>query len=420
MVVFYNAWVAIGLVLYYFGPVDWPGRDHPNVALYVVLCVICFDIGYLIQRREPGTARPLPVVPTSTMKARAVVFSYAVLTFIYLAAVTGRVVLNPADYSLDFGAVYAEYGQALADRQVTPVVQLVILAKACLFPFALVTFIDRFPSDRIVVALFLAPMLISSLFRGTDKEIVDVLLLAIVAAFLHRLVNWRTAVLLGCVPLALGLFLVRRLERFGNDLPKCLPESGVCFDYDSLPARLFGEQFEVLYVFVTTYVTNGYEGLSNAFGLAWQPNYGLGQLPPIKRILCSVLDTGCGVGDYQASLTASGWDASTLWTSVYTVIANDVSFWLVPAWLLLLGAAYRRCLVIWRGTGDAVAGAGILMTTIFWVYSSANMQIAISLDWVLASLLVLYLAPWRRIYSLGSLEQERRRSAQCGLYSTLR
>jgi hypothetical protein len=74
-----------------------------------------------------------------------------------------------------------------------------------------------------------------------------------------------------------------------------------------------------------------------------------------------------------------------------------VSFWFVPVWLLIFGAAFCRCLVMWRGNQDAVAGAGIVMATIFWVYSSANMQIAITLEWALATVLVLYIAPWRRI-----------------------
>lgn len=424
MVVFSNAWVGLGLVLYYFGPVDWAGRDSPTVALYVVICLICFDVGYLMQQREPGLARPLPIAAPTARAARTVIGAHAVLTFVYLAAITGRVVYNPADYSLDFGTVYAEYGQALADRQITPVARAVVLAKACLFPFALATFVDRFRTDRIVVALFLGPMIVSSLFRGTDKEIADVLVLVIVAAFLHGMMNWRLGVLFATVPFALGLFLTRRLERFGNDLPRCLPESGVCFDYDSLVARWFGDRAEALYVFVTAYITNGYQGLSTAFGLAWQPNYGIGQLPPVKRILCSTVDVGCELGDYQAALTASGWDASTLWTTAYTVIANDLSFWLVPVWLLLLGAAFRRCLVMWRGNRDPVAGAGIVLVIIFWVYSSANMQIAISLDWVFATVLMLYGAPWRRISAATQAGLTQGRSpgpgTQSGLNSTFR
>lgn len=397
MVIFFNLWVAFSVALYYFGPVDWAGRGSADVALYVGLCVIAFDIGYLLRRRTPGAPKPIPIIPTTTFASRGIVIAHAVLTFIYLAAITGRVAINPADYSLNFGAVYTEYGLAIANRQLTLAVQIVTLVKACLFPLALVTFVDRFKSDKIVVAVFLIPMVVSSLFRGTDKEIADVIILLIVAAFLHGLLKWRVAAVLVSVPLAVQLFLTRRLERFRGDLPRCLPDSGVCFNYDSVTARLFGDRFEVLYVFITNYVTNGYQGLFNAFALTWQPNYGLGQLPPIKRTLCNALEIGCRVSDYQASLTASGWNASARWTTAYTVIANDVSFWLVPVWLLVLGAAFRRCLAMWDGARDAVAGAGIVLVTIFWVYSSANMQIAISLDWTLATVLLLYIAPWRRI-----------------------
>lgn len=397
MIIFFNVWVAISLGLYYFGPIEWPGRSGPEVALYVLLCVACFDFGYYFSRRTPSVPPNVTIVPQTRVGARVVVTCHAVVTFIYLAAITGRSVLSLSAYSLNFGDVYAAYGRSIASLNASMGIQIVTLLKACLFPLALVIFISRFRTDKLIVGLFLGPMLISSLFRGTDREVIDVLILLLVAALLHRLVSSRVAAILGLVPVALAVFLIRRMERFGGDLPACLPDSGVCFNYESQVAKIFGDRVEALFVFITNYLTNGYQGLAYAFRLHWQPNWGLGQWPPLKRTACSGLHIGCSLGDYQQSLTSAGWNASARWTTAYTVLANDFSFWLVPVWVLVLGIAFARCLAMWRGSRDPVAGAAIVIVTIFWVYSSANMQVAISLDWAVATAVLLYVAPWRRM-----------------------
>src|SRR3712207_8109850 len=55
-----------------------------------------------------------------------------------------------------------------------------------------------------------------------------------------------------------------------------------------------------------------------------------------------------------------------------TLFPYTTLFRSVPVWLLLLGAAFSRCLAMWQGARDPVAGAGILLVTIFWLYSSRS------------------------------------------------
>lgn len=399
MIAFYNVWAALGLVVYYFGPIDWPGSHTPAVGLYVSLCVIAFDLGVLlmVRNRPVGNSAVNRLLPSSVTRTRLLVAAYGAVSLLVLFVITGRSALDPNDYSLDFGQVYSDYGDALAARQVTPVQQGFMVVKAGLFPIALVAFVARFRTDRVVVALFLAPMLISSMFRGTDKELVDLVVLVVVAAALHGLLTRRMILVLTLVPVVLGLFLVRRLARFGGDLPPCLPKSVACFDYSSPVAQFFGARTEVLSIFLSNYLTNGYQGLSYAFDVGWEFGGGIGHLPPVARVLCSVAEPLCASGSYQEGLRSMGWDTSTRWTSVYPVLANDLSFWLVPLYLFLLGMVFSRCLSAWRAHQDAAGGAGIVLVTMFWVYSSANMQIAISLDWALATILFLYIAPWLRV-----------------------
>ena len=99
--------------------------------------------------------------------------------------------------------------------------------------------------------------------------------------------------------------------------------------------------------------------------------------------------------DYQQSLTAIGWDARARWTSVHSVLANDLSFWLVPIYFMLVGVVLQRAVNAWSRSKDPTSGATIIVVTMFFVYSSANMQIAITFDWAAATILLLYVTPWR-------------------------
>ena len=90
-----------------------------------------------------------------------------------------------------------------------------------------------------------------------------------------------------------------------------------------------------------------------------------------------------------------GWDSQNRWTTAYTVIANDFSFLIVPLYLFMLGVATRRLLNVWRLNRDAAAGAGLILVLAFWLYSSANMHLAITLDWAIATVALLYIVPWR-------------------------
>lgn len=400
LLVFYNAWVLLSLSIFYLGPIDWPARHSPEVGEYVLVCLVAFDLGALMYRSpmlEAGEGWSIPrFLPQQTVASRVVVATYAILSFVYLFTVTGRSVLSTQAYSLNFGEVYEGYAAHLSVRQSGIVDQLIVMSRAVVFPIALVTFLARFRSDMVVFVLFVLPVVVSGLFRGTDKETLDLLILLIVAAYCHGMASWKSALVVLLIPVAASLFVLRRIARFGGSLPSCLPQSSVCFNYDGFVARNFGDRVEVLWTFVCNYLTNGYQGLAYAFDLDWTPNYGIGHLPPLKEQSCLVTDALCNSSDYQQALTEHGWDASARWTTAYTVIANDLSFWLVPLFLVMLGIAFRRSVVMWRRSRDPLAAGSIVLITMFWIYSSANMQIAISLEWVAATIFLVYYAPWRR------------------------
>jgi hypothetical protein len=240
-------------------------------------------------------------------------------------------------------------------------------------------------------------MIASSLLRGTDKELIDVFIVLFAALYYNGLLGRRIWFVAPLAIVILDLFLLRRLGRFSGNLPTCLPDSDACFHYNGFVARTFGQNFEILWVFVSNYIGQGYEGLTRAFALPFDFNFFVGHLPPLKRALCSFSGSLCDIPDYQTKLIAVGWDTTTRWETAYTIIANDFSFWLTPFYLFLLGVVYQTADRTWRSQKDIPSLAALFMILYFFIYSSANMQIAISLEWVMCTIVFLYIGFFRLI-----------------------
>lgn len=396
MLKFYNLFVLLTLVLFYLGPIPWWDQTNPRVGLYVGLCMLLFNVGaYFGIKSRTVSVKSFPF-PQSNRAAYALILIFTILSFLNLFSITQKNPLEISSYSLDFGQVFAEFSENVRYRSTGLYEYILTILKAICFPFVLLIFADRFGRDWIAVGAILAPLIISSLLRGTDKEIFDVMLLVGVTAYYRNLLGWRVLLYGSLVPIFFSLFLVRRLGRFSGSLPACLPDSNACFNYSSFLARVFGPDAEIIYVFVAHYLTQGYQALALSFKFSYDFNFFVGHLPPVKRSFCIALDYICNRPEYQEKLQSIGWDTSAHWTSVYPILANDFSFWLVPFYFLLLGSIYRRSVTFWENSRDIASLVALILITNFIVFSSANMQIAISLDWAISLILIVYVGLMRR------------------------
>ncbi|MEH6756952.1 MAG: hypothetical protein V7676_05530 [Parasphingorhabdus sp.] len=346
--------------------------------------------------RKDAVPRAALPFPRSSRLAYIFIAAFFVVSMLQIFTITGKNPFSIPSYSLDFGEVYADFGENLKLRTTGPLEVLITLIKAVMFPFVIMIFFSRFKTDRLAIFFILLPLVISSLLRGTDKELVDLLILVAVAAFYYGMINWRVILYGSVVPALLMLFLLRRIGRFAGSVPNCLPQSEVCFNYSSPVAKIFGPDMEVLYVFLTNYVSQGYQGLTYALTLPFDFNFFVGHLPPVKRSLCLISNIICDAPEYQDKLTAIGWDTTTKWPSAYTFIANDLSFWFTPLYLFALGVIYRKATLFWKNERDIASLAALLLISQFMLFSSANMQVGINLDWSFATIIFLYFGLFRR------------------------
>ena len=131
-------------------------------------------------------------------------------------------------------------------------------------------------------------------------------------------------------------------------------------------------------VMFTSYLTQGYKGLSLAMDSPWRPTYGLGFSTFIRHNLTRVLgldEASIEARTYEGQVDAKGWTAGQQWSSFFVHPASDLSFYGVIPLMLLIGFGFGAA---WRDTcvrKDPFACVVFFYLGIELLYLSANNQL---------------------------------------------
>jgi hypothetical protein len=390
LLTFYNIWVCVTLALYYLGPVDFPGAADPMVAVLVIICMLAFNLG----ARSVGVGaevRYIACVPDRIVRNKQLalwlLLLFCLISVLEVRAYTGKWLFDPSTWMPSDQSVYRLYQQRIQDRAPLSVIEIArTVFRAILFPLALTIFCAYFKRSKLMVFLFIFPLVGLSVARGTSKEVFDLAAIFLVAFLFY---GARAKLILAAftlTPVVMLLFIDRVIARYGGEIPQCLSDD-YCFNFDSALAQI-SVTLEVGYVLFTAYVAQGYEGLSTALQLDHQFTFGIGHLPPVQRILEQIFNFD--LSTYNERLVDAGWDTSWRWTSVYPVLANDFHWLFLPFYFAMMGRVFSMAREAWRARKEPTALAIIILVTIFIAYSSANMQLAVSLDWTVATIMLIY------------------------------
>lgn len=397
LIKFYNSWVLFSLTLFYFGPVPWTNNREWLVALVVLSALAAFNIGADMGGRLPALADKRFAYLDRPFNRWTVVAAFMLLSAFQTYNVTGRLIFDPSAYQIDFNLVYRQFLETQEERVIGSVGQVLLLLKAAMMPAVILCIVISFRRNFMIIVALFFPFLASSLLRSTDKETVDLFLFLFVLYYYHGLLQRRFLRIAALVLGVLVLFYARKLARFEDVNLTCLPGSPeACFNFDNWLSRAVSPGLEFMRIMVTNYLTQGYEGMARAIHIPWEFNWGLGQMNPVKVQLCKVLNLACEMGSFNDKLPEFGWDTRYKWSSAYTSLANDLHWVFVPAYGFGLGVMFGVSEKSWRQNRDRLSLACLMLITLFFVYSSANMQLTVSLDWT-AIYLVLFLWQWIRI-----------------------
>ncbi len=391
--------------LFLVWPVSWPiyhAGDWIRLIAYVSLClVVAVGCAFAGSAGETRVTGPLPLLPILLVLG-AIVAALLLIPTSY--AYTGRPPWEAMDSLRDQGGAYrrlqtqllATTGQrnaVVALRAFTSPLTYLVL------PLGITRWTTIGWTGRAAVVVTVLCSIIFSIMRGTDKEIADLFVVGVAAAFVsfgrsrtlghqgfalvRRYWTWGVVALI-FLSFAQGLFIERKDQRLGGYINRsvvCANNSHICADLQSpwiawlpLPQR-FGAT-----VFILS-TCSGYYGLELALEKPFDPAFGVGHSPASLTVYEVITgDPSLHLRTYTYRNGADGWSEEYYWSTLMTWMANDVGF---PGAVALLALIAWLWGLWWReaaaGMSDPAAVLFCLATTMMF-YFPANNQVLASYD----------------------------------------
>lgn len=151
-----------------------------------------------------------------------------------------------------------------------------------------------------------------------------------------------------------------------------------------------GKKISNLWYSVSSYLTQGYYGMSQALELEWVPMYGVGNSMFLVNIIS---DNFYDIDQftYQVRLEPYGWDSDVRWCTMYTWVANDVSFYGVILVMFALGMVFAMMFRDAIKEQDPFARASMFFYIILILFIPCNNQIAQTNENICAFLTLVFL-----------------------------
>ena len=379
------------LLLFYVGPLDWNAPNQLEVAMVVVFSQCALLFGYFFNG-DKSFKHPVVRINTSKLIWYGSILNVLTLP-VAIYVYTGGSITNVSFGLSSQGDVHRQFYEHVTSFQGGGLRSVVAIWRALIAPVvvcSIILGIKYWPQIktryRFLVGATIFSQILFSFARGTDKELADLLtyfvavsLLAMRYSMLKNILKYG---LIAMVCLAmLNVFIERRESRYYGEIPSCFSVYRVCADVNnSTFAKVTGASNYLGLAAATNYMTQGYNGLALAIDLPHEWTFGLGHAPAVSRTLDAILGTSVSENTYSSRLDAKGWDRRFSWSSLYTWLANDLTFFLVPGFFFALGVFFSRAYN--EATGRRCDVSTIIYCYLFlgMIYGSTNNQLGVSMD----------------------------------------
>ena len=270
---------------------------------------------------------------------------------------------------------------------------------------------------KLFMALYLVTMALFYLSIGTTIDVLHIFLLLELPAILKTFSAWYkrkltrkhvvklVASLLAGILLVMGYFTWMMLSRGGiNNYDQ--PDyniGGVPLDPgvvppetapEGIPSEPSGIQVPPVvmkfWISFSSYFTQGYYGMAQALELPWTPMFGVGNSMFLVDFISEhVYDIDQFT--YQMKLeNAFGWGSDNQWHSMYTWLANDVSFLGVIFVMFFLGVLFAMMFKDAIATENPFAKMSVFYFILMMVFIPCNNQIAQRSDTLFSFVLIVF------------------------------
>jgi hypothetical protein len=316
-----------------------------------------------------------------------------------LGGVLERILSPGAAYDAKFDVYQAQVDNAY----VSPLVQLLTIVSiiyGMFLPLAISSWTSLTNLMRLLVVVATSIYVMGYLFIGTMKGLGDVTLFIVCGAAVivgKRSLMGRGAdigrkvrrLLVGLGVLLFAYMAVNQLQRaeqFG------ITESAIVGDVsDTVIARTLGPKAAYGFYQVLAYPSHGYLGLSYSMSVPFEFSGGAGFSQAFESYRYQYLggeDNTYLTYPYRSERT-TGWPAGMYWSTIFPWLASDLTFYLIPVFMTIVGAVFARVWVSCLYGTSVLALTALGQFFIFVAFIPANNQVLMLRPglWIVISLL---------------------------------
>lgn len=398
------------IVLYVFGPLEWNTDNALLFYLFILCSHLLLYLGYktkiqfkINSNEYDATDNNLLVKDSSILKylryAIIINFFFTMMNLIRYIGLTSfsfsniidklvTGILNPGDqYNLKF-QTEKTFGGGLLPKLSTlfaPILWPVI--PLALFYYKKIGFINK-----ILIILTVIAEVTRWIAVGTNKGVIDVILILVSVLFLKsqqrifngyvKKVKFRNKrgriflIVLFLIIIGLSLFLNNISSRINNNYQTIsILANYTQINLDAPLTKVFPNNLQPLLVYASSYLTQGYYGLSLTLDEPFIPMFGIGNSYFLLSNIEELLDIDLWQYTYQARIAYKGWSPFLNWHSIYAWLANDVSFLGVLILMYILGKYFA--LVYYRAVvyKDPITSVLFCLLIMSFFYFSSNNQV---------------------------------------------
>ncbi len=398
--IFFEFYLALTVILFFFGPWPWGEESPILLAIYLVAAQVFIGVGYLLAWRR---VRQTHEADASSVRAQKVDLGIVFLkralfiTFIFLIPTslsrTGGVLPDIVAGLIDPGMAYNQnFARLEAGNNFVVVEYLRILMSPLLvgvYPLAIVYWSSLSVKVRIfcLVAIFFNLSLY--LATGTNKGIADFvitlpwLIFLGVSAGALRLRIHRSVLVVGVVVMFVAFMIffgMGQIQREGGVGERGVFNTGfdlITADTSNPISKLLSNDLQIIFESLTRYVGQGYYALSMSFDIEHSSTFGFGNSIFLARNADAIFDTNQFTTTSIPGLLEdqTGWGMLSLWHSIYPWLASDFGF--IGALFVLAMLSYLFALS-WGNSLVTLSPRWIILAylmIILFYYIPANNQV---------------------------------------------
>lgn len=385
---------VLGLSVASFGPLDYLGYQGASVAIYVAFNVLffgtCFFLGsrMKVPRKAIWRSDKNQDVLTFIFRASLLV-SVLLMTFELLyTARTGGINLNFANSAAAYFDTYTDYTRNSGSYSMR-----FLITSMGAFPLFVAQVLGIFyfkeldkPTRLALIYLFVVTILVYTLGDGKQKQFGDVLIYVVSVVLAKQAASGKlkiktlliiSGVVVGGVCVLLVL-LSYRYQAIGVDLVDLNRRLHPLIEYHEgyWLESIFGEAFAFPMVMFSSYLAQGYYGLSLSLEQPFTWTSFAGSSYSVSVILNQFFGTDFWVTRNYPYMVghATGWDQAK-WHTVFAWLASDLTFTGVVFFMGAIGFIYGRAwreILLYQNPFSLMMFA---MMNIGFAYAPANNQL---------------------------------------------